>query len=91
MLLLKGHKTASDFQFFHIMSDAENEPIWRCIPFEFWCRNLSNYYDFLDILIILRSYVIFLTILAKSMEQLVSWVNSWNIPNPNFPKPAPAG
>ena len=67
---------------------SEKELIWRCIPFEFWCRNINSYHNYMDVIALLLSLRILfqvLSLIAKGIELLTN-----HVIGPIFPKPAPA-
>ena len=63
----------------------EKELLWRCIPFEFWCRNINSYHNYMDIIALLLSFVILLVGKAKMIELFTNHVIGQILP-----KPAPA-
>ena len=68
-----------------IILRSEKELLWRCIPFEFWCRNINSYHNYMDIIALLLSFVILLVGKAKVIELLTNHVIGQILP-----KPAPA-
>ena len=71
-----------------IILRSENELIWRCIPFEFWCRDISSYNECLSIIVTLLFFGILLPVLSKVMNLIFNWFLP--VIGPIFPKPAPA-
>ena len=66
----------------------EKELLWRCIPLEFWCRNINSYHNYMDIIALLLSFGVLLKVLsliAKGIELLTNHVIGQILP-----KPAPA-
>ena len=68
-----------------IILRSEKELLWRCIPFQFWCRNINSYHNYMDIIALLLSFVILLVGKAKVIELLTNHVIGQILP-----KPAPA-
>ena len=67
----------------------EKELIWRCIPFEFWCRNIKSYHKYMDIIAMFLClgiiYLLVLSLIAIRIELL-----TLHVIGQILPKPAPA-
>ena len=66
-----------------IILGIEKELIWRCIPFEFRCRNINNYHYYMDFIALLLSF----EILLLTLRLIVKRIEIFAL---NLPKPAPA-
>ena len=82
-------------QWDQIILKIQKEAIWRCVPFEFWCRDINSYNLYLDIIIILVCFGIFtiaLTLIMKGIvEFLVNGFDPYPGIGPILPTTAPAG
>ena len=75
----------------------EKELIWRCIPFEFWCRNINSYNKYMDFIAMFLCLGIILlagNLMCKGIELLVNYFAPQPAIGPILPqflpKPAPA-
>ena len=66
-----------------IILGSEKELIWRCVPFEFQCRNINNYHYYMDFIALLLSF----EILLLTLRLIVKRIETFAL---NLPKPAPA-
>ena len=81
-------------QWDQIILKIQKEIIWRCVPFEFWCRDINSYNLYLDIIIILVCFgilTIALTLIMKGIvELLVNRFDPYPGIGPILPITAPA-
>ena len=73
-----------------IILRSEKELIWRCIPSEFWCKNITSANTYMDIIVAILSYVIFLQISGLFLDRIYSLTVPQPVFGPILPKPAPA-
>lgn len=68
----------------------EKEPTWRCIPSEFWCKNINSANTYMDIIVAILSYVIILQISSLFIDGIFLLTDPHPVIGPILPKPAPA-
>ena len=73
-----------------IILRSENELIWRCIPSEFWCKNITSVNTYMDIIVAILSYIIILQTLGLFFNVIYSLTVPQPAIGPILPKPAPA-
>ena len=89
-------------QWDQIILKSQKEIIWRCVPIEFWCEDLSFYNYYMDVFVILLSFGLFVIVpsflIMKGIELLANryllfgtWIAPQPVNGPILPQPAPAG
>ena len=81
-------------QWDQIILKIQKEAIWRCVPFEFWCRDINSYNRYLDIIIILVCFGLLnltLILMVKGILLLLNRFDPYPGIGPILPTTAPAG
>ena len=77
-----------------IILKSEKELTWRCIPFEFWCRHINRYNEYMNYVVICLCYGLLLqacNLIIKGIIFLINRLDPYPGIGPNLPEPAPAG
>ena len=69
---------------------SEKELIWRCIPSEFWCKNINSANTYMDIFGAILSCLIILQTSSFFLDVIFALTAPQPAIGPILPKPAPA-